>query len=42
VFTAALCVDLLIQKPQYTWPGLIIIALGIPMFLFRPRGGARA
>jgi APA family basic amino acid/polyamine antiporter len=42
LFTAALSVNLLIQKPQYTWPGLIIIALGIPMFLFRHRGGARA
>ena len=42
VFTAALCVNLLIQKPQYTWPGLIIIALGIPMFIFRPRRGVRA
>jgi APA family basic amino acid/polyamine antiporter len=41
LFTAALSVNLLIQKPQYTWPGLIIIALGIPLFLFRPRG-ARA
>ncbi|MEP7344373.1 MAG: amino acid permease [Gemmatimonadaceae bacterium] len=41
LFTAALCVDLLILKPQYTWPGLIIIALGIPMFLLRPRVGAR-
>jgi len=38
IFTAALSVNLLIQKPQYTWPGLIIIALGIPMFIFRPRG----
>ena len=38
LFTAALCVDLLIQKPQYTWPGLVIIALGIPMFLLRARG----
>jgi APA family basic amino acid/polyamine antiporter len=37
LFTAALCVDLLIEKPQYTWPGLVIIALGIPMFLLRAR-----
>jgi basic amino acid/polyamine antiporter, APA family len=35
VVTAALSVNLLIEKPQYTWPGLIIIALGIPMFLVR-------
>ena len=38
LFTAALSVNLLIQKPQYTWPGLVIIALGVPMFLLRPRG----
>lgn len=37
LFTATLCVNLLIQKPQYTWPGLFIIALGIPMFMLRPR-----
>ncbi len=41
LFTAALSINLLIQKPQYTWPGLIIIGLGIPMFMLRPRG-ARA
>jgi len=29
-------VCILIYKPQYTWPGLIIVALGIPVyFLWR-------
>ena len=28
----AICVDLLIYKPNYTWPGLIIVLLGIPVF----------
>jgi APA family basic amino acid/polyamine antiporter len=37
VFTAALCVNLLVQKPQYTWPGLAIIALGIPLYALRSR-----
>jgi basic amino acid/polyamine antiporter, APA family len=37
LFTAALSVNLLIQKPQYTWPGLTIIALGIPMYMLRSR-----
>jgi basic amino acid/polyamine antiporter, APA family len=41
LFTAALSVNLLIQKPQYTWPGLIIIGLGIPMFMLQSRS-ARA
>lgn len=40
LLTAALSVNLLIQKPQYTWPGLIIIGLGIPMFVFRPHPGS--
>jgi len=24
-------------KPQYTWPGLIIVLLGIPVYLFWSR-----
>jgi len=30
--TTALCVDLLVLKPAYTWPGLIIVLLGIPVY----------
>jgi basic amino acid/polyamine antiporter, APA family len=41
VVTALLCIDLLVKKPQYTWPGLIIVALGIPIYYcwraFTPR-----
>ncbi len=29
---AAICVDLLIVKPRYSWPGLIIVGLGVPVF----------
>jgi len=32
VLTAALCVDLLVQKPQYSWLGLGIVALGVPVY----------
>jgi APA family basic amino acid/polyamine antiporter len=32
VVTGALCVDLLIEKPQYSWPGLGIVALGVPVY----------
>jgi APA family basic amino acid/polyamine antiporter len=32
VATALICVNLLIQKPLYTWPGLIIVALGVPVY----------
>jgi APA family basic amino acid/polyamine antiporter len=28
---------LLRYKPQYTWPGLIIVLLGIPVYLFWSR-----
>jgi APA family basic amino acid/polyamine antiporter len=28
----AIGADLLVVKPQYTWPGLIIVALGIPVY----------
>jgi APA family basic amino acid/polyamine antiporter len=30
--TGALCLDLLIEKPQYSWLGLGIVALGIPVY----------
>ncbi|MFM8591948.1 MAG: APC family permease [Sphingomonadales bacterium] len=29
---AAFCVLLIIYKPEYTWPGLIIVLLGIPLY----------
>jgi APA family basic amino acid/polyamine antiporter len=32
-----ICVVLLRYKPQYTWPGLIIVLLGIPVYLFWSR-----
>ncbi len=30
--TVLLCGDLLVEKPQYTWPGLVIVALGVPVY----------
>ncbi|HEX2963371.1 MAG TPA: amino acid permease [Ignavibacteriales bacterium] len=32
VIAAAICVDLLIYKPSYTWPGMFIVILGIPVY----------
>ena len=29
---AAFCILLIIFKPQYTWPGLIIVLIGIPLY----------
>jgi APA family basic amino acid/polyamine antiporter len=43
VFTGLICVNLLIQRPQYTWPGLIIVALGVPVYAaWRRFGGQKA
>ncbi|PYV59171.1 MAG: amino acid transporter [Acidobacteria bacterium] len=38
----ALFIDvvLLLYKPQYTWPGLIIVLLGIPVFFLWSRAGS--
>lgn len=32
ILATALCVDLLIYKPNYTWPGIIIVIIGIPVY----------
>jgi basic amino acid/polyamine antiporter, APA family len=32
VITAMICVPLLVYKPNYTWPGLMIILAGIPVY----------
>jgi len=42
VLTAALCLDLLIEKPQYSWLGLGIVALGLPVYAMWRRWGANA
>ncbi len=37
VMAAWICVVLLRYKPQYTWPGLALVLLGIPVYLFWSR-----
>ena len=32
ILASAICVTLLIYKPTFTWPGFIIVGLGIPVF----------
>ena len=32
VMGAAFCILLIIYKPEFTWPGLIIVLLGIPLY----------
>ncbi|MFN3344260.1 MAG: APC family permease [Chloroherpetonaceae bacterium] len=34
---AAICIDLLIFKPNYTYPGLIIVLLGVPVYFLWKR-----
>jgi basic amino acid/polyamine antiporter, APA family len=36
---ACICAALLRYKPQYTWPGLILVLLGIPVYLYWSRSG---
>jgi APA family basic amino acid/polyamine antiporter len=31
---SGICIVLLRYKPQYTWPGLVLVLLGIPVYLF--------
>jgi len=38
VMAAWICVVLLRYKPQYTWPGLILVVLGIPVYWIWKRG----
>jgi APA family basic amino acid/polyamine antiporter len=42
VLTALFLVNLLVRRPLYTWPGLIIVALGIPVYLVWKRVAAPA
>jgi APA family basic amino acid/polyamine antiporter len=37
VLAAWICIVLLRYKPQYTWPGLALVLLGIPVYLFWSR-----
>jgi basic amino acid/polyamine antiporter, APA family len=37
VAATALMVDLLIVKPRFTWPGLLIVLAGIPVFVLQER-----
>jgi APA family basic amino acid/polyamine antiporter len=44
LLTGLLLVNLLVRRPEYTWPGLVLVALGVPVYfgwraLARARGG---
>jgi APA family basic amino acid/polyamine antiporter len=42
VMAASVCAVLLRYKPQYTWPGLILVLLGVPVYLFWSRSARAA
>ena len=37
ILASSICIILLIYKPQYTWPGLIIVLLGVPIYFIWKR-----
>jgi len=37
IMALVICTALLRYKPQYTWPGLILVLLGVPVYLFWSR-----
>jgi APA family basic amino acid/polyamine antiporter len=37
VLAAWICIVLLRYKPQFTWPGMVLVLLGIPVYLFWSR-----
>ncbi|MBA3658425.1 MAG: amino acid permease [Gemmatimonadales bacterium] len=41
VLVGALMIILLFEKPLYTWPGVLIVASGIPVYLLWRRGASR-
>lgn len=41
LMAAWICVVLLRYKPQYTWPGLVIVLLGVPVFAVWSRTAAK-
>ncbi len=41
VMAAWICIVLLRYKPQYTWPGLVLVLLGIPVYFFWSRRQAK-
>lgn len=37
ILAVTICIVLLVAKPNYTWPGLMIVALGLPVYYFWKR-----
>jgi APA family basic amino acid/polyamine antiporter len=41
VMASWICIVLLRYKPQYTWPGLVLVILGIPVYYLWSRGSSK-
>jgi len=41
VMATWICVVLLRYKPQYTWPGLLLVLLGVPVYAVWRKAGIR-
>jgi APA family basic amino acid/polyamine antiporter len=42
IVNALLCLNLLIRRPLYSWPGLVVVALGVPIYYLWRSRAARA
>ena len=41
ILASFICIILLIFKPDYTWPGLIIVIIGLPIYYFLQKRGIK-
>ncbi|MGB3132383.1 MAG: hypothetical protein WBB26_11940, partial [Saprospiraceae bacterium] len=41
ILASLICIILLIYNPSFTWPGLIIVLAGIPVYYFISQGNKR-
>jgi len=37
IAAAAIMIDLLVMKPRFSWPGVIIVLCGVPIYLVARR-----
>ena len=42
LMASGICLALLRYKPQYTWPGMILVLLGVPVYMIWSRKAVRS
>ena len=42
LMASGICAALLRYKPQYTWPGMILVLLGVPVYMIWSRKAVRS